>query len=112
MYGGYVLIRHDPNMYRLNSDIEANKWTADDKIKLSKEFTDNISSQVKKKHPEEVKYYCNCVVDKIMKIMGRQDYIDDSKLPQTEQDKIFTPIVDSCAAAYHRNADSVERQKK
>ena len=31
LYGVYTLIRHDPNMYRLNSTIEKNKWTDDDK---------------------------------------------------------------------------------
>ncbi len=36
LFGAYTLIRHDPNMYRLNSTIENNKWTDQDKTALIK----------------------------------------------------------------------------
>lgn len=111
LFGAYNLIWHDPDMYRLKSDIEANKWTAKDKARLLQIYANGISSR-HKEHPELVKIFCNCIVNSIMKSIGRQEYINDLKLPGDEQDKIFSPLVTGCAPVYQRGIDSLGKQRK
>jgi len=65
-----------------------------------------------REQPELVKDYCECVVDNIMKTMGRKEYIDDLALPTDEQNKIFAPVIKDCSAKYQDRVDSVEKQRK
>jgi len=111
LYGAYALIRHDPNMYRLDSYVEANKWTNKDKTRLLEIYTNDLARK-NREQPELVKDYCECVVDNIMKTMGRKEYIDDLALPTDEQNKIFAPVIKDCSAKYQDRVDSVEKQRK
>jgi hypothetical protein len=109
LFGAYNLIWHDPNMYRLNSEVEANKWTAEDKAKLLQVYTHGLADS-NKEHPELVKVYCNCVVNKIMKSMGRQEYIDLFKLPGDKQESVITPLIKGCVSTYRQSLDSAEKE--
>jgi hypothetical protein len=111
LFGAYNLIWHDPDMYRLNSTVENNKWTEKDREKLLKIYTNALSSK-DKKHPQLIVDYCTCSVDMIMKRMTRQQYIDHLALPKDEQNNIFGPIVKDCSDSYHRRVDSADKKAK
>ncbi len=111
LFGAYNLIWHDPDMYRISSTVENNKWTGKDRTKLLKIYITSLGSK-DKKHPQLTVDYCTCSVDMIMKRLTRQQYIDDLALPKDEQNNIFGPIVKDCAAVYRRRVDSVEKIQK
>jgi hypothetical protein len=111
LFGAYNLIWHDPNIYRLSSRVENNKWTEKDREKLLKIYINGLSSK-DKKHPQLIVDYCTCSVDMIMKRLTRQQYIDDFALPKDEQNNIFEPIVKDCSDTYHRRVDSADNKQK
>jgi len=111
LFGAYTLIRHDPNMYRLSSTVEQDKWTEKDRAKLLKIYINGLSPK-DKKHPGLLVDYCTCSVDMIMKRLTRQQYIDAFALPKAKQNDIFEPLIKECSDTYHRRVDSTDSKKK
>jgi hypothetical protein len=84
LWGAYNLISHDPNIYRLNSTIEDNRWANKDKAVLIKACLKGAGNTAKK-YPEITLDYCTCTTNKIMHSMGTpkvqmsNSFIDDVK---------------------------------
>lgn len=110
LYGLYNLILHDPDMYRLNSRVEAARWTNRDKAKF---ITDclKIAGPKLKNHDHIALEYCTCAIDKIMKEMNKNQYIDDLSMPKRAQDDKFDPVFDGCAINLKQRVDSAEKTK-
>jgi len=111
LFGAYTLIRHDPNMYRLNSTIENNKWTDKDKAVLIKMCMKG-AVVASKKYPKITLDYCTCSIDKLMQSISRKEYIEDSSKSADEQYKIDSPFIQGCLVVFSRQVDSVKKQRK
>ena len=107
LYGAFVLIRHDPDMFRLNSTIENNKWTDQDKTALIKNCMKGavIAS---KKYPKITLDYCTCAIDKIIHTVGRKEYIEK---PSDEEYKIDSPLIQGCVITFSLRVDSVKNKE-
>ncbi len=111
LYGTYTLIRHDPNMYRLDSAIENEKWTNKDKAVLMKMCLRDVGFAAKK-YPQITFDYCTCTTDKIMQGMGRKEYIDVLSKSADVQYKIDSPFIQGCLIIFSRQVDSIKKQAK
>jgi hypothetical protein len=111
LFGAYNLIWHDPNFYRLDSTIENNEWTAKDKTSMI-DMCMKGSANGAKKYPQITLDYCTCSVDKIMKSIGRKEFIDNSSKSADEQYKIDSPFIQGCLIVFSRRVDSVKKQGK
>ena len=89
--GLYDLSNSDSGRYSLGD----NHWTADKK-KILIETCLRDASTTADKHPEIMKTYCECSVDKITKSQKYSEYIDNLKKTQDEQMKIIMPIIKDC----------------
>ena len=85
LYGAYTLIRHDPNMYRLNSTIENNKWTDSDKEELIKNCMKG-AVVASKKYPKITLDYCTCAIDKITASVGRKEYLEKNPSKSADEE--------------------------
>ncbi|HZY40000.1 MAG TPA: hypothetical protein VFE53_25275 [Mucilaginibacter sp.] len=108
LFGAYTLIRHDPNMYRLNSTIENNKWTDKDKAVLIKNCIKG-AVVASKKYPKITLDYCTCAIDKVMASVGRKEYIENSSKSANEQYKIDLPLIQGCEIIFNRQVDSAKK---
>jgi hypothetical protein len=108
LFGAYTLIKHDPNMYRLNSTIENKKWTDQDKAALIKNCMKG-AVVASKKYPKITLDYCTCSIDKIIHIVGREEYIEK---PSDEEYKIDSPLIQGCVITFSRQIDSAKKQGK
>jgi hypothetical protein len=110
LFGAYNLIWHDPDFYRLNSTVENSKWTNKDKAVLIKMCMKGavVGS---KKYPQITLDYCTCSVDKIMKSIGRKEYIENSSKSADEQYKIDSPFIQGCLIIFSHQIDSIKQEK-
>jgi hypothetical protein len=65
-----------------------------------------------KNHPEIVKGYCECLIDKTTREMSKKQYLDDLSMPKREQDDKFNPMFQGCKINVNRLLDSAEKQGK
>ena len=111
LFGVYNLIWHDPNMYRLNSTIEHNKWTDKDRAALIKNCMKG-AVVASKKYPQLTLDYCTCSIDKIIRSIGRKEYFEASSKSPDERDKIDSTLIQGCAIIIRDQIDSVRKQGK
>ena len=111
LFGVYNLIWHDPNMYRLNSEIEKSRWTNKDKAEFIQSCS-RYAGATAKKYPQIIEDYCTCSIDKIMKGMGREEYMEDLSKSAQEQFKIDSPFIEGCLIDAKRRVDSIKHQRK
>lgn len=111
LFGAYNLIWHDPNMYRLYSEIEKNTWTSQDKAEFMKSCS-RYAGATAKKYPQIVEDYCTCSMAKIVKGMGKEEYTEDLSKSTQEQFKIDSPFIEGCLIDAKRRVDSVKQQRK
>lgn len=89
--GLYDLSNSDSGRYNIGD----NHWTADKK-KILIETCLRDASTTADKHPEIMKTYCECSIDKITENQKYSEYIDNLKKPQDEQMKTIMPIIKDC----------------
>jgi len=109
-FGAYNLIWHDPNMYRLNSTIENNKWTKEDRAAMIKNCM-NGAVVASKKYPQITLDYCTCSIDKIIEHVSRKDYIKNSSNSVEGEYKIDSPFIQGCVITFTRKVDSIKKQE-
>jgi hypothetical protein len=108
LFGAYNLIWHDPNIYRLNSAIEVNKWTEKDKAGMIKLCIRGAGASAKK-YPQIVLEYCTCSTDKIIHSIGRREFIADSSKSANEQFKIDSPFTQGYIIIANQQIDSKKK---
>lgn len=111
LFGAYNLIRHDPNMYRLNSTIENNQWTEKDRGEMIKSCMKS-AVVASKKYPQITLDYCTCSIDKIMHSFGRREYIENLSKSANEQYKIDSPHIQGCLINFSHRVDSAKKLVK
>lgn len=89
--GLYDLANPGSGRYNIGND----HWTADKKKTLVETCLRDASTTAEK-HPEIMKTYCECSVQKVTEKQKYSEYIDNLKKPQDEQMKIIMPIIKDC----------------
>lgn len=108
--GLYDLVIHNPDRYKIGYGNGTSEWTSGDRITLIKACMRDAGPTAIN-YPKITKEYCECSVDKIMKVMTEKQYEQSLSKPQEEQFKEIFPIIQECVTNLKRGIDSVDRQR-
>jgi len=109
--GSYDLIMRNPDRYRIGNEKKNTEWAWEDREILIKNCLRDAGPTAKK-YPQILGEYCACSVNKIMKAMTKDHYIESLSKPQEDQIKESLPIFQDCLDELKQRIDSVDRQTK
>lgn len=108
--GGYDLIVHNVDRYRIVDERVTDKWSDADKKTLTNQMLRDIQSYDIGDTTVENEY-ANCAAEKIMKAMTPQEFLKNVAQPDSEKKKIFSPILKNCLDRAKQELDSLGERK-
>lgn len=105
--GGYDLLNHNSDRYKINSS-KKSEWTEEDRQVMIENCLRDAKTNTTK-YPQIMKDYCECSVDKIIAAFTKEKYLESLKKTQEEQITEQLPIFQSCLDDLKIRIDSVEK---
>ena len=102
--GSYDLLTRDPNKYSFDTDNKNYQWTSEDREIHVKNCMQDAGSTATD-YPEITKDYCECSVDKMMKVMSKEQVESILEKPQAEMINEIIPIIKDCVDELKKGID-------
>lgn len=107
--GSYDLLTRDPNKYSFDTDNKNYEWTSEDREIHVKNCMRDAGSTATD-YPEITKDYCECSVDKMMKVMSKEQVESILEKPQAEMINEIIPVIKDCVDELKKGIDIQKKQ--